>query len=39
MSDRISCDISPIYEGWTDIVGKSVIRGFMAPGSASARGL
>jgi 5-methylthioadenosine/S-adenosylhomocysteine deaminase len=31
------CDISPIYEGWTDIVGKSGIRGFMAPGFASAR--
>jgi 5-methylthioadenosine/S-adenosylhomocysteine deaminase len=31
------CDISPIYEGWTDIVGKSGIRGFMAPGFATAR--
>jgi 5-methylthioadenosine/S-adenosylhomocysteine deaminase len=31
------CDISPIYDGWTDIVGKSGIRGFMAPGFASAR--
>jgi 5-methylthioadenosine/S-adenosylhomocysteine deaminase len=31
------CDISPIYEGWTDIVGKSGIRGYMAPGFASAR--
>src|SRR5437764_714695 len=31
------CDISPIYEGWTDIVGNSGIRGFMAPGFASAR--
>ena len=31
------CDISPIYEGWTDIVGRSGIRGFMAPGFASAR--
>lgn len=31
------CDISPIYEGWTDIVAKSGIRGFMAPGFASAR--
>jgi cytosine/adenosine deaminase-related metal-dependent hydrolase len=31
------CDISPIYEGWIDIVGRSGIRGFMAPGFASAR--
>jgi len=31
------CDISPVYDGWTDIVGKSGIRGFMAPGFASAR--
>jgi cytosine/adenosine deaminase-related metal-dependent hydrolase len=31
------CDISPIYEGWTDIVGKSGIRGFLAPGFADAR--
>ena len=31
------CDISMIYDGWTDIVGKSGIRGFMAPGYASAR--
>jgi 5-methylthioadenosine/S-adenosylhomocysteine deaminase len=31
------CDISPIYDGWTDIVGRSGIRGFMAPGFASAR--
>jgi 5-methylthioadenosine/S-adenosylhomocysteine deaminase len=31
------CDISPIYDGWTDIVGKSGIRGFMAPGFATAR--
>jgi cytosine/adenosine deaminase-related metal-dependent hydrolase len=31
------CDISPIYEGWSDIVGKSGIRGFLAPGFADAR--
>jgi 5-methylthioadenosine/S-adenosylhomocysteine deaminase len=31
------CDISPIYDGWTDIVAKSGIRGFMAPGFATAR--
>ena len=31
------CDISPIYDGWTDIMAKSGIRGFMAPGFASAR--
>jgi 5-methylthioadenosine/S-adenosylhomocysteine deaminase len=31
------CDISPIYEGWTDIVAKSGIRGYMAPGFATAR--
>jgi 5-methylthioadenosine/S-adenosylhomocysteine deaminase len=31
------CDISMIYDGWTDIVAKSGIRGFMAPGFASAR--
>jgi 5-methylthioadenosine/S-adenosylhomocysteine deaminase len=31
------CDISMIYDGWTDIVGKSGIRGFMAPGFATAR--
>ena len=31
------CDISPIYEGWADIVGKSGIRGFLAPGFADAR--
>ena len=31
------CDISPIYGGWADIVGKSGIRGFLAPGFADAR--
>jgi len=31
------CDISPIYDGWADIVGKSGIRGFLAPGFADAR--
>ena len=31
------CDISPIYEGWADIVGKSGIRGYLAPGFADAR--
>jgi cytosine/adenosine deaminase-related metal-dependent hydrolase len=31
------CDISPIYEGWTDVFAKSGTRGFLAPGYASAR--
>jgi 5-methylthioadenosine/S-adenosylhomocysteine deaminase len=31
------CDISPIYEGWTDIFAKSGMRAFLAPGYASAR--
>jgi 5-methylthioadenosine/S-adenosylhomocysteine deaminase len=31
------CDISSPYEGWTDILAKSGIRGFLAPGFASAR--
>ena len=31
------CDISPIYDGWIDIFQKSGIRGFLAPGFASAR--
>jgi 5-methylthioadenosine/S-adenosylhomocysteine deaminase len=31
------CDISPIYDGWTDIFERSGIRGFLAPGYASAR--
>ena len=30
------CDISPIYDGWVDIVAKSAIRGFLAPGYADA---
>ncbi|MDX6751233.1 amidohydrolase family protein [Geminicoccaceae bacterium 1502E] len=31
------CDISPIYDGWSDIFVRSGIRGFLAPGFASAR--
>jgi cytosine/adenosine deaminase-related metal-dependent hydrolase len=31
------CDISPIYDGWTDVFAKSGMRGFLAPGFASAR--
>jgi cytosine/adenosine deaminase-related metal-dependent hydrolase len=31
------CDISPIYEGWADVFAKSGMRGFLAPGYASAR--
>lgn len=31
------CDISPIFEGWTDIFQKAGMRGFLAPGFASAR--
>jgi 5-methylthioadenosine/S-adenosylhomocysteine deaminase len=31
------CDISPIYDGWIDIFQQSGIRGFLAPGFASAR--
>jgi cytosine/adenosine deaminase-related metal-dependent hydrolase len=31
------CDISPIYDGWIDILTRSGIRGFLAPGFASAR--
>lgn len=31
------CDISPIYDGWIDIFTKSGVRGFLAPGFASAR--
>lgn len=31
------CDISPIYEGWRAIFARSGIRGFLAPGFASAR--
>jgi 5-methylthioadenosine/S-adenosylhomocysteine deaminase len=30
------CDISPIYDGWTDVFTRSGIRGFLAPGYASA---
>src|SRR5262249_4967063 len=31
------CDISPIYDGWADVFAKSGMRGFLAPGYASAR--
>ena len=31
------CDISPLYEGWSDVFVKSGMRGFLAPGYASAR--
>jgi cytosine/adenosine deaminase-related metal-dependent hydrolase len=31
------CDISPLYEGWSDLFLKSGIRGFLAPGYATAR--
>jgi len=31
------CDISPIFDGWTDIFHKAGMRGFLAPGFASAR--
>jgi 5-methylthioadenosine/S-adenosylhomocysteine deaminase len=31
------CDISPIFEGWADIFTRAGIRGFLAPGFASAR--
>jgi 5-methylthioadenosine/S-adenosylhomocysteine deaminase len=31
------CDISPIYDGWTDVFAKSGMRGFLAPGYATAR--
>jgi 5-methylthioadenosine/S-adenosylhomocysteine deaminase len=31
------CDISPIYDGWIDILTRSGIRGFLAPGFASSR--
>jgi 5-methylthioadenosine/S-adenosylhomocysteine deaminase len=31
------CDISPIYDGWTDVLARSGIRAFLAPGFASAR--
>jgi cytosine/adenosine deaminase-related metal-dependent hydrolase len=31
------CDISPLYEGWTEIFERSGMRGFLAPGYATAR--
>ncbi|MBK0329727.1 amidohydrolase family protein [Rhodobacteraceae bacterium F11138] len=31
------CDISPIYDGWLDLFERSGIRGFLAPGFASAK--
>lgn len=31
------CDIGPIYDTWTDVFARSGIRGFLAPGFASAR--
>jgi 5-methylthioadenosine/S-adenosylhomocysteine deaminase len=31
------CDISPVFDGWTDIFDKAGMRGFLAPGYASAR--
>ena len=31
------CDISGIYAGWIDVFAKSGMRGFLAPGFASAR--
>ncbi|MBN9487417.1 MAG: amidohydrolase family protein [Alphaproteobacteria bacterium] len=31
------CDISGIYPGWVDVFAKSGMRGFLAPGFASAR--
>jgi 5-methylthioadenosine/S-adenosylhomocysteine deaminase len=31
------CDISPLYEGWAEMFAKSGMRGFLAPGYASAR--
>lgn len=31
------CDISPVFDGWADIYKKAGIRGFLAPGYASAR--
>jgi 5-methylthioadenosine/S-adenosylhomocysteine deaminase len=30
-------DISPAWEGWADLLGRSGLRGFLAPGYASAR--
>jgi len=31
------CDISPLYDGWAQMFEKSGMRGFLAPGYASAR--
>jgi len=31
------CDISPRFEGWTDIYDRAGMRGFLAPGFSSAR--
>src|SRR5690606_17584381 len=31
------CDIDFIYDGWVDLMDRSGIRGFLAPGFASAR--
>ncbi|MCJ2126957.1 amidohydrolase family protein [Methylobacterium sp. J-077] len=31
------CDISSPYEGWSETIAKSGVRGFLAPGFASAR--
>lgn len=31
------CDISPIFDGWADVFLKAGLRGFLAPGFASAR--
>ena len=31
------CDISPVFDGWADIFTKAGMRGFLAPGYASAR--
>jgi cytosine/adenosine deaminase-related metal-dependent hydrolase len=31
------CDISGIYQGWVDVFAKSGMRGFLAPGFATAR--
>ncbi len=31
------CDISPVFDGWADIFRRAGMRGFLAPGYASAR--
>ncbi|QIE56745.1 amidohydrolase family protein [Pikeienuella piscinae] len=31
------CDISPIFDGWLELFERSGVRGFLAPGFASAR--